>query len=245
MTYSYFSGQNAIRPAPARQSPAPASLSPQYQYVFSPLGAKTPLLRDTYSGSSIVPNDRLYYLTDANTNVTAVVGLSGSTWAVQERYVYDPYGAVTVYSPDWLTTRTSSVANINNTLLYASMVLDPVTGLYYDEARWYSTAVSTFISRDPAQSTSNLYAYCGDEATEATDPTGKNIYLKQGNDTGNWANDTFHRQICVDTWRKEYDRVAMKMCWKRTGNKSYSFGTDFVKKHFPSSTKWLGWVLET
>ena len=34
------------------------------------------------------------------------------------------------------------------------MVLDPVTGLYNDEARWYSTAVSTFISRDPAQSTS-------------------------------------------------------------------------------------------
>ena len=32
---------------------------------------------------------------------------------------------------------------------------------------------------------------------------------------------------------------------ERTGNKSYSFGTDFVKKHFPSSTKWLGWVLET
>ena len=75
-----------------------------------------------------------------------------------------------VAGTDWSNPHT--VSSVGNTLLYASMVLDPVTGLYYDEARWYSTAVSTFISRDPAQADLNLYRYCGDEPTEATDPSG-------------------------------------------------------------------------
>ena len=178
VTYSYFSGQNAIETRTGSATSSPESLGVQYQYIFSPLGPKTPLLRDTYSGSSIVPNDRLYYLTDANTNVTAVVGYDTgtSTWVVAERYVYDPYGAVTMYDGpasaggDW--SRPHTISSVGNTLLYARMVLDPTTGLYYDEARWYSTAVSTFISRDPAQSTTNLYAYCGDEATDETDPSG-------------------------------------------------------------------------
>ena len=174
VTYSYFSGQNAIETRTGSATSSPTSLGVQYQYVFSPLGdSKTPILRDTYSSGSIVPDDRLYYLTDANTNVTAVVGLSGSTWQVQERYVYDAYGAVTVYSGGWSQIGTSLAAStVGNTVGFASMVLDPATGLYNDEARWYSTAVSTFISRDPAQADLNSYRYCGNIPTEATDPTG-------------------------------------------------------------------------
>ena len=77
----------------------------QYQYVFSPLGVKTPLVRDTYVDGSISSNDRLYYLTDANTNVTAVVGFDRGTSSGRCRNgtSYDPYGDVTVYSPDWST----------------------------------------------------------------------------------------------------------------------------------------------
>jgi hypothetical protein len=52
------------------------------------------------------------------------------------------------------------------------MVLDPTTGLYNDEARWYSTAVSTFISRDPAQADENLYRYCGNNPVILVDPSG-------------------------------------------------------------------------
>jgi RHS repeat-associated protein len=76
---------------------------------------------------------------------------------------------VTVYSNTW-SNRSSSA--VGNTLLFASMVLDPVTNLYYDEARWYSTAVSTFISRDPVRADENLYRYCGNMPTQATDPSG-------------------------------------------------------------------------
>ena len=89
---------------------------------------------------------------------------------MQERYAYDPYGAVTIYNANWSGTLTSSA--VNNTLLYAGMVVDPVTGLYYDEARWYSTAVSTFISRDPMAADINLYRYCTNNPVLYVDPTG-------------------------------------------------------------------------
>ena len=179
VTYSYYSGQNAIQTRTGLPSTSgggaggeggPSALPIQYEYVFSPLGVKTPLVRDTYSGSSIVPGGRLYYLTDANTNVTAVVGLTGRLWQVAERYLYDPYGAVTICSMYWTTTGTTSA--VGNTLLYASMVLDPVTGLYYDEARWYSTATSGFISTDPAMADLNTYRYCGNMPMEAVDLSG-------------------------------------------------------------------------
>jgi len=84
--------------------------------------------------------------------------------------MYDGPGGV---GGDWSNPHT--VSSVGNTLLYASMVLDPVTGLYNDEARWYSTAVSTFISRDPAQADLNTYRYCGNMPTQAIDPSGEVI----------------------------------------------------------------------
>ena len=41
---------------------------------------------------------RLYAQHDANYNTTALTDASGD---VQERFVYDPYGAVTVLTPSW------------------------------------------------------------------------------------------------------------------------------------------------
>jgi len=43
-------------------------------------------------------DERLYYLTDANMNVTALADGSGT---VQERYVYDPYGNAAVFDGSW------------------------------------------------------------------------------------------------------------------------------------------------
>ncbi len=169
---------------------APESNTPQYQYVWSPLAVKTPLVRDAYSGGSIVPDDRLYYLTDANSNVTAVVGLSSGVWQVVEHYVYDPYGNVTVYSSDWSTVIGTSLASsaVGNTLGFASMDLDANTGLYYDEARWYSTAVSTFITTDPARADLNTYRYCVNEPMCGTDPSGLDDLRSSSGDSGSRGN---------------------------------------------------------
>jgi RHS repeat-associated protein len=178
VTYYLFDGQNEIETRSAAftgaQAPSPQSLTPTYQYVWSLLGDKTPLLRDSFSGPT---EGRLYYTTDANGNVTAVVGQqTDGSWGVSERYVYSPYGAVTYYAPDWSSSSTawnsSLNASVQNTLLSAAMDLDATTGLYYDEARWYSTSLGTFITQDPAQADPNLYRYCGNDPTAAVDPTG-------------------------------------------------------------------------
>ena len=52
------------------------------------------VLRDSYSGGTLVPSSRLYALNNANGDVMALVNTAG---VVMERYAFDPYGAVTVF----------------------------------------------------------------------------------------------------------------------------------------------------
>ena len=243
-TYSYYDGQNAIE---TRVNGTAAS-NVQYQYVYSPLGdGKTPILRDsTFNGNAPTDTGRLYYLTDANSNVTAVVGYNttGVPWQVAERYSYDAYGSVTVYDPTWTTVRGTSLANsaVGNTVGFASMVFDPNTGLYNDEARWYSTAVSTFISRDPAMADENLYRYCENEPTDGTDPSGKCIYLYQGNTSGDRINDLFHKEVIVDIWHRGFKGY---LPWSM-GMDAFSFGAiDRTQKKYDSAKTWLGFNIQS
>jgi RHS repeat-associated protein len=183
VTYSFYDGQNAIETRQGTVSgnsiPAASTLSPQYQYVFSPLSGKTPILRDsTFVGGAATSAGRLYYTSDANTNVTGLINASGQ---VIERYVYSAYGNVTFCDASWApltsggtnTTTTPGIPSaVGNTTLYASMVLDPSTGLFYDRARWYDASVSTFVSQDPAMADENLYRYCGNDPVVFTDALG-------------------------------------------------------------------------
>ena len=141
MTYSFYDGQNAIETRTGTVSsgvvPAASTLSPQYQYVFSPLSGKTPTLRDsTFDSETGTPTSagRLYFTSDANTNVTGLVDASGQ---VVERYIYSAYGQVTFCDASWAplttggnnSTTTPGVSSaVGNNTLYASMVLDPATG---------------------------------------------------------------------------------------------------------------------
>ena len=72
-----------------------------YQYVWSQRYIDSPILRDTLTtdGSAFVAADRVFYLSDANHNVT---GLVDNTGAVAERYVYSPYGVVTYCDINWI-----------------------------------------------------------------------------------------------------------------------------------------------
>jgi RHS repeat-associated protein len=186
VTYSFYDGQNAIETRTGAVSsgvvPTASSLSPQYQYVFSPMGGKTPILRDsTFDSETGAPTSagRLYFTSDANTNVTALVDATGE---VVERYIYSAYGVVTFCDASWAplttggsnSTTTPGVSSaVGNNTLYASMVLDPRTGLCYDRARWYDACTSVFVSHDPAMADSNLYRYCGNDPTCGTDPSGE------------------------------------------------------------------------
>ena len=51
---------------------------------------------------------------------------------------------------------------------------DPVTGLYYERARWYSASLGTWISQDPLQciNGANTYQFVGDGPVGSQDPNG-------------------------------------------------------------------------
>ena len=153
-----------VPPGPPASLVPPATLAPQYQYVWSAMSG-APILRAS-SGQTI------YYLTDAEGNVTTLTDSSGSP---VERYVYDPYGNVSVYENANWTGTPSSTSSYGNAYLYGGMMYDAATGLYYASARWYNPAVGQFTSQDPtgfAAGDANLYRYVGDNPATMTDPWG-------------------------------------------------------------------------
>jgi RHS repeat-associated protein len=141
--------------------------NPTVQYVYG-VNANTPICRIAPSGSG---TQVLYYTSDANNNVTALV--DGATGDVVERYVYTAYGQTTVYSPGWVSTE-SSASTYGNEITYASYRFNPDSGLFYVNARYYDPALGTWAQRDPAGYIDgmSLYPYVQSNPTTYTDPTG-------------------------------------------------------------------------
>jgi len=79
----------------------------QYQYIWSARYIDSPVLRDEdEDDDGDCDDERLYYLADANMNVTCLIDTGGEA---VERYLYDPYGKVRIYTGDWSSTRSSSL----------------------------------------------------------------------------------------------------------------------------------------
>ncbi len=144
-------------------------------YVWDERGVDTPVASFSSSGQT------LYYLTDANGNVTSLVDPNAAGGpAVVERYTYDAYGDVTVLQADWSLQTVSGHADgttsaYGNEILYAGYRQDPETGLYQVENRYYEAPLDTWLSRDPAgyaASGDDLYNYCGGRPTTNVNPTG-------------------------------------------------------------------------
>jgi RHS repeat-associated protein len=164
----YYDGDQVVE---IRQPDGLGALEPESQYVWSLRYVDSPILRDSFSSGTLVPADRLYYLTDANHNVTAVVDIDGD---VQERYDYDAYGRFTIYDANWANPGTTS--SVGNALLFAGQDVDADTGLQYSRARWYNASLGSFISRDPLgfdAGDANLYRYVFNSPANYTDPSGQ------------------------------------------------------------------------
>jgi len=68
------------------------------QYIWSPVYVDALVLRDRDTNGDGTLDERLWVVQDANYNVTVLFDNSGN---VVERYVYDPFGSVTVLDTDW------------------------------------------------------------------------------------------------------------------------------------------------
>ena len=139
------------------------------QFIWSPRYIDAPIVRDIFRDGTISPTDRLYYTADANMNVTGLLSASGKSL---ERYVYSPYGDVSVFDGAWTSLRTASL--FGNEVLYTGRESDMESGLYYYRARYYNAGLGTFTGRDPIRynNGANLYEYVGDQPVTRVDPAG-------------------------------------------------------------------------
>jgi RHS repeat-associated protein len=102
-----------------------------------------------------------FYLRDEVGSVTEIV----STTATLDEIIYDPFGNIV----------TETNASNGDRFKFAGMEYDPVTGLYYDHARYYDSAIGRFISQDPMgfeTGDADLYRYVGNQPTDSVDLTG-------------------------------------------------------------------------
>jgi RHS repeat-associated protein len=154
------------------------------QYVWGALYVDDLVLRDRDSTGGGTLNERLWAQQDANWNVTALVNGSGS---VVERYVYDPYGSVTVLNASWTTLGSSAYA-----MNYGPQGerLDGTTGLVYSRGRDRSPTMDRWAEADPSGfggGDVNLYRAEGDAPVARLDPGG----LSWDPLDMNWEGDTY------------------------------------------------------
>jgi len=124
---------------------APDGLQPEYQYVWSLRYIDAPVLRDENTDEDdLCDDERLYYLTDANMNVTCLTDTGGDA---VERYVYDPYGNCTVYDDDW-SDQIAWAASKKNNIRFCGYYFDNETGLYSVRNRVLHPYLG-WLSRDP------------------------------------------------------------------------------------------------
>ncbi len=110
---------------------------------------------------------RLYAQQDANYNVTAMVDSNGN---VVQRYLYDPYGNMSVLSATW----TPQSDQFDTQVGFQGMWLDAASGLYHTVNRDYSSALGRWEQQDPTAYSDgvNLYRAFDDAPIGRVDPGG-------------------------------------------------------------------------
>lgn len=114
---------------------------------------------------------RLYVQQDANFNVTALTNASG---AVQERFIYDPYGSATYLNPDW--TVDSGGSDFDWVYLHQGGRWHAESGLYHFRHRDFDPVLGRWVQQDPHPvpyvDGMNVYEYVNSGPSRYVDPVG-------------------------------------------------------------------------
>jgi RHS repeat-associated protein len=145
------------------------------QYVWSPAGTNELVERDSDTNNDGTLDERLYALTDTNGSVTALVDTTGT---VVERFVYNPYGNVTVLDGSFNSTSDS----YNWVYMFQGGRYDQGTGLYLFDHRDYDPTTGTWLEQDPAGyvDSSILYQFVRSNPIDYVDPSGEALIINAG-----------------------------------------------------------------
>jgi RHS repeat-associated protein len=109
---------------------------------------------------------------------------------VQERYLYDPYGDVTITDASW-NPRSGNTSSFGSRYLFQGGRLDTVTGWYDFRNRDLIPSEGRWAERDPlglAAGDPNIYRFVGNDPINATDPSGLDGEHWFNNDWTDWIN---------------------------------------------------------
>jgi len=157
---------------------------PLEQYVWGIQYVDAPVVRFQDSDTNGTLNNTLYYTYDAQFNVTALIEPDGD---VVERYVYDPYGQVTIYDGTWSSTRASS--SFDNCIMYCGYWFDKESGNYIARRRYLTPPLGRWLTTDPIVHGDgmNWYQYVGSCPVRYSDPTGLWGEDTHSGQTAQWA----------------------------------------------------------
>jgi RHS repeat-associated protein len=140
------------------------------QYVWSPLYTDALILRARDADGDGSLEERRYVAQDANYECD---GDARGRRGGQERYVYDPYGAQTIYDPTYSVVRSAS--SWGWVFGFRGLRLDTATGKYHARNRDYDPAQGRWTTVDPIGFDAgdiNLYRLEGNSPLQNLDPSG-------------------------------------------------------------------------
>ena len=150
--------------------------------------------------------ERLYACQDANFNLTSIADASGN---VQERFVYDPYGADTVLSSGW-----TSVADLYEwTPRFSGARVDTETRIYYCRQRSVHVQLGRFVTRDPLtnKSSANSYEYVKSSPLNLLDPSGSTVY--DDNSNIGKIDILYDKPVYIDKWFYHFRGLLFAATW--------------------------------
>jgi RHS repeat-associated protein len=192
------------------------------QYVWSPVYVDALILRDRDADNdgSHTLEERLYAQQDANFNVTAVMNASGT---VQERYLYDPYGARSFFDASYASRGSSSYGWSHG---HQGLKHDVETGLVGVRNRVLHVGFGKWIQSDPLGYVDglSLNAFVAANPINYTDPKGTDRYRPD-----NLYPYPHHVALAVDNWKCDKGK------WVKTGVLVF----DFAAPEGPFFLWWL------
>jgi RHS repeat-associated protein len=157
------------------------------RYLWGP--AVDQLLADESSAAGTT----LWELGDNQNTIRDVVSDSGT---LEQHLAYNPFGqqvASLSYASSGLAAAADAVFG------YTGTYTDPITGLQLHGVRWYDPGSQRWLTPDPAAADENLYRYCVNAPTDATDPSGLwPIILGPGVPLGEWTHETMSHDAAKD-----------------------------------------------